>query len=117
MIGVMKKNGRISTKNSAPKPSQGAANWLFCDRHGKVVIFQMPNLPIIVAGLAWLALLFVRAGAWHATLEVILNAGLITWAGLEVGWGTTRFRRALGFVVLIWILVHLLLGVYGGTKY
>ncbi|MBI2797845.1 hypothetical protein HYX70_00915 [Candidatus Saccharibacteria bacterium] len=91
------------------KPRPDLFSWLFRDKNGKTVVFQAPNAPIVVAGLAWAALLFVRSGPWHTVLEIIFNAGLIIWAVMELGWGTVRARRILGLVVLVWIFVSLVL--------
>ena len=113
----VKKTHNDSTKDGPSKPRQSLVGRLFYDKQGKVVIFQIPNLPIIIAGLAWLAILFVHSGALHTILEVIFNAGLIVWAVLEIGWGATVFRRVLGLIVLVWIIVNLILGVYVGIRY
>lgn len=80
---------------------------LFMDKKGNVVLFQVPNLPI----LAWIIFLLLAKvlppGHWRLWAEHLSTIALFVWAALEVGWGVTYFRRALGLVVLIFILVTL----------
>ena len=89
------------------KRNRNFFDWLLRDKRGRVVVLQWPNAPLAVAGLAWLALLFVPAGPWHTVLNVVFHAGLIVWAAIEVVWGSSNFRRILGAVVLTWVLYGL----------
>lgn len=76
------------------------------DKTGKVVIYQHPNIPLII----WLVLtvlsIFVNGTlsnlVWWAAMAVL---GL--WAILEIWKGVNYFRRALGAVVLVMVVLAL----------
>lgn len=72
----------------------------FKDKHGKIVLFQRPNLPII----GWLVFLAVSKVTTGTVQDVAARAafGLLTiWALLEIFWGASPFRRLLGAIVLV----------------
>lgn len=74
---------------------------IFRDREGKIVIAQMPNLPILV-GLAATFLQFVfPSGRIQTALSLIAFGALFTWAWQELFQGVNYFRRALGLIGLI----------------
>ncbi|NJL64572.1 MAG: hypothetical protein HC903_25550 [Methylacidiphilales bacterium] len=77
----------------------------FRDGDGKIVLAQMPNLPIIVWLTASLLKLVFTTGEINTGLDVLANGSLFTWAWLELFQGVNYFRRALGLLVLIGILV------------
>lgn len=83
--------------------------WLFCDASGQPVVVQTPNVPLAIAGLAWLGLLFVHASPWQLGLQIVFKLALAVWAVLELVWGSSNFRHILGGVVLAWLLVGLIL--------
>jgi len=77
----------------------------FSDRHGRVVLWQRPNVPLV----GWLVFLvlakIVQHGAWHTVMTGLSQLSLVIWAVLEIGWGASYFRRTLGLVVLVFTLV------------
>ncbi|MER3495258.1 MAG: hypothetical protein C4323_25750 [Mastigocladus sp. ERB_26_2] len=73
----------------------------FRDSDGKIVIAQMPNLPIIVWFTASLLKLVFPTGEISTGLDAVSFGSLFTWAWLELFQGVNYFRRALGLVVLI----------------
>ena len=77
-------------------------DWLLRSRRtGRWVVVQVPNPPLLV----WLATVVLR-WFWQATvLDVIGTAALVVWAGDEVVRGVNPFRRALGAVVLGWVVI------------
>ena len=83
------------------------ANWLFRNRHtGEITIAQAPNPPLII----WLAatlinVIFDPSGATGTTLGIVGTGALIIWAGDELVRGVNPFRRAIGTVVLVGILI------------
>ncbi len=85
-------------------------DWLFRDRRtGRIVVGQLPNVPLIV----WLAatvLAAVTSGGVHTTFSVVATLGLVVWAGDELIRGVNPFRRLLGAVVLGWKLYSLVRG-------
>ena len=80
------------------------------DAHGRVVIAQWPNLPL----LGWLASTLLARVLGPSTLRegiaFLGTAFLFTWAWLESTDGASPFRRALGVVVAAWIVWRQLFG-------
>ncbi|MEH1867946.1 MAG: hypothetical protein V7K69_23525 [Nostoc sp.] len=76
----------------------------FRDSDGKIVLAQMPNLPLIVWIVTTLLALIFTSGKINTVLEVVANGSLFTWAWLELFQGVNYFRRALGLAVLIGII-------------
>lgn len=76
----------------------------FKDEEGNLGLFQSPNLPVIV----WLSCLLlsrlIETGRLHDLLVLVGFGALFTWAWLELFSGTNYFRRALGLVVLAYLL-------------
>ncbi len=82
-----------------------AFRWLFENRRtGRITIGQWPNLPL------WIFL--VAAGVRAVTegdvsdgANLIATIALVVWAGAEVIRGVNPFRRVLGVVVLLGVVV------------
>ncbi len=77
----------------------------FRDSEGKIVLAQMPNLPILVWLGATLLNLIPATGNIHIGLDALAFGSLFTWAWLELFQGVNYFRRTLGFIVLVGALV------------
>ncbi len=77
----------------------------FRDSDGKIVLAQMPNLPLIVWIVTSLLALVFTSGKINSLLELLANGSLFTWAWLELFQGVNYFRRALGLAVLIGLIV------------
>jgi hypothetical protein len=77
----------------------------FRDRDGKIVIAQMPNLPILVWLVATLLQLVVPSGKIETGLNLVAFGTLFTWAWQELFEGVNYFRRSLGLVVLVSMIV------------
>ncbi|PZV18825.1 MAG: hypothetical protein DCF20_01855 [Pseudanabaena sp.] len=78
--------------------------WLdrvFRDSEGKIVLAQMPNLPLIVWVVVTVLKLIFTTGKISTGLEVIAFGALFTWAWEELFQGVNYFRRALGLLVLV----------------
>lgn len=76
----------------------------FRDSEGKIVIAQMPNLPILV-GLGAIILQFILpSGKIQTASELIAFGALFTWAWQELFEGVNYFRRALGLIALVGIV-------------
>jgi hypothetical protein len=75
------------------------------DERGKVVLWQNPNAPIITWFVAIIASHLLPAGRWATLAQAVAFGALFTWAWLELFQGVNYFRRALGLVVLITILI------------
>jgi hypothetical protein len=77
---------------------------IFRDSDGKIVIGQMPNLPLIVWIVASLLQLVLTTGKINTGLDAVAFGSLFTWAWEELFQGVNYFRRALGLGVLIGVL-------------
>ncbi|MEG4812068.1 hypothetical protein QUA82_31135 [Microcoleus sp. F8-D3] len=76
----------------------------FRDSEGKIVIAEMPNLPLSVGILASLLTLIVTTGKINLGLELVAFGSLFTWAWEELFQGVNYFRRALGLIALIGLI-------------
>ena len=77
----------------------------FRDSEGNIVIAQIPNLPLLV-GLAVTIVQFILPnGKFQAGVDLIAFGALFTWAWQELFEGVNYFRRALGLIALIGIVI------------
>jgi hypothetical protein len=77
----------------------------FRDGTGDIIIGQPPNLPIVIWGVASLLRLIFKTGQIDFGLNLLATGALLVWAILELFQGVNYFRRALGAIVLIGLLV------------
>jgi hypothetical protein len=77
---------------------------IFKDKTGKVVISQMPNIPLWGWIISSILSMVFKHGRPHAGFENVGRAALVTWAYLEIRSGVSLFRRILGAMVLIAVL-------------
>lgn len=77
----------------------------FRDSEGQIVIAQPPNLPLIVGIVASLLKLIVPTGQIHLALALVAFGSLYTWAWEELFQGVNYFRRALGLIGLVGLIV------------
>ena len=77
----------------------------FRDSNGKIVLAQMPNLPLIVWIVASLLALLFTNGKINTVLVLLADGSLFTWAWMELFQGVNYFRRLLGLAVFIGIIV------------
>lgn len=77
----------------------------FRDNEGNIVLAQMPNLPLIVWIVTSLLTLVFSSGKINILLDLVAYGSLFTWAWLELFQGVNYFRRALGLVVLVGLIV------------
>ncbi|TAH31659.1 hypothetical protein EYC59_06505 [Candidatus Saccharibacteria bacterium] len=82
-------------------------NTVFRDKHGKVVLWQPPNLPIAVWVVARV-LQWPLSGKPEEFMGLVGTGALLLWATLELFEGANYFRRVLGLVVLAITLVDIL---------
>ena len=76
-------------------------NQMFRDDEGKIVVAQLPNLPIIVWIVVTLLKMIFATGQINTGLELIAFGALFTWAWEELFQGVNYFRRGLGLIVLV----------------
>ena len=82
-----------------------ALNKFIRDKHGHIVMWQTPNVPLIAWFVFMLATHFVHREHLHTTVRFISAAALVTWAYLETTQGASYFRRTLGLVILLGTLL------------
>lgn len=80
----------------------------FRDKDGKVVVGQKPNIFIIVWAVCSILNLCSYNRAVSKTLFITGTLSLVIWAVLEVGWGASYFRRTLGTLVLVVVVLGIL---------
>ncbi|MCC5953622.1 MAG: hypothetical protein JJU45_16135 [Acidimicrobiia bacterium] len=85
----------------------GFVDWFFRDRRtGRIVIAQFPNLPLWIAiGSFVLARLVTIGSEVEQGLEVVTAAALLWWAADELLRGVNPWRRLLGAVVAVVVVV------------
>jgi hypothetical protein len=71
------------------------------DKHGKVVIYQRPNVWIIAWAVLDVVAIFAPSKHVSSLAWSIGTGVLIIWALLELVRGANYFRRALGLIVLV----------------
>jgi len=77
---------------------------IFKDKNGKIVLGQFPNIPLITYIFAWL-LSKVTQGLIQQSFEALAFGALFVFAWLELFEGVNYFRRALGLVIILLIIV------------
>lgn len=78
---------------------------IFRDSEGNIVIAQPPNLPILVGIGAALLQFFLPGGKIQVVFELIAFGALFTWAWQELFQGVNYFRRSLGLLGLVGIIM------------
>ena len=69
-------------------------------------VFQKPNLPLIVAFVAWVLTHILPYGQLNFAAALIFFGSLFTWAWMEIFDGTNNFRRLLGAIVMVFIIIN-----------
>jgi hypothetical protein len=75
------------------------------DKNGKWTIVQTPNIPITV----WLVCVVaskLAEGEISRNISTVGTLFLSIWAYLEIAYGDSIFRKILGLVVLIFIVIN-----------
>jgi hypothetical protein len=98
----------ISDESSPPPNRILSIGWWVRDRNGKTTLAQWPNPALAV----WLVAVVVGwtgvlGTARSATLAGVGDGALVVWALDELVRGASPFRRLLGAVVLVGLLVRL----------
>ncbi len=93
-------------RNSEELQTQGSTLFdrTFRDQEGKIVIAQMPNLPLLVGLAATLLQLILSNSDLKTGVDLVAFGALFTWAWQELFEGVNYFRRALGLVVLVGLI-------------
>jgi hypothetical protein len=75
------------------------------DKHGKFVVWQKPNVCLWTWIISMFVNLFVPNGIFHEIVGWVSLVALVIWAFLEVFRGVDYFRRLLGLMVLMLLIV------------
>lgn len=81
------------------------ADTFFKDKHSRVAVWQTPNIPLITWLVCMLAGKLITRGQVHKGLDIVAFGALFAWAWLEISSGASYFRRLLGAVVLLGIVL------------
>lgn len=73
----------------------------FKDKRGNIVLAQAANPPI----LGWFILTVINYGVHSLAIAWLATAFLFTWAFLELYQGVNYFRRLLGLIVFVSLIV------------
>jgi hypothetical protein len=76
------------------------------DKNNKIVLWQRPNLLIIGWFACAVAARLLHAKQLHTGFSNLGTAFLFAWAYLEIAQGASYFRRLLGIVVAVAIVVR-----------
>lgn len=85
-------------------------NKFWRDDKGNIVIWQWPNIWLI----GWAILTFISLVLTGSVSKFFMWAGeasLLVWSLLEILKGVNYFRRLLGFVVLIYLIMTVIKGI------
>ena len=77
----------------------------FHDTKGNIVLWQWPNIPIYGWVASKLLSMIVPVGHIRFGFEQLSLAFLFTWAFLEIIKGVNYFRRLLGAIVIVAIII------------
>jgi hypothetical protein len=77
----------------------------FRDKDGNIVIVQPPNLPISIWSVASILKLIFSTGSINGGLELIATVSLFVWSLAELFQGDSNFRRSLGAIALVGLIV------------
>lgn len=75
------------------------------DKHGNFVVWQKPNVFLWVWIVALVLAIAIGSNNFTRLVGFIGGISIIIWAILEVGWGVNYFRRTVGALVLLLILI------------
>lgn len=83
-------------------------NWLFRDlteRKGKYVIAEVPNAPLLIFMIAIVLSIAVYPGIMQTSLQVVALLALFYWGLLEYRGGRSRFRKLLGMLGMLFVVI------------
>ncbi len=95
------KVGKVVTYNVYMVKSSRIWNSFFEDKHGNVVIYQRPNILIIVAFASSSVALMTNKGLIHAFAAWVAIIAWLAWSILEVVFGDSHFRKTIGALSLV----------------
>ncbi len=76
------------------------------DKAGRIVIWQWPNALLTAWLVLKLATMLLQDGRLDSGLRNLSSAVLFAWAYLEITQGVIYFRKGLGVVVMLIIMIN-----------
>ena len=92
---------RTERRNLATQ--QSIIHTFFRDDEGNLAIWEVPNVPLIVA-MVVAVLQLLTTGKFSSLMGLIFFGAIFTWSWLEIAYGVSLFRRVLGVIVIIAIV-------------
>ncbi|MDB5182790.1 MAG: hypothetical protein JWO47_574 [Candidatus Saccharibacteria bacterium] len=77
----------------------------FKNKDGHFAIWQMPNIPLFTWLIATILAKVVQNGKTHDLVTTAAFGALFAWALMEILTGVNYFRRILGLVVLVMLIL------------
>ena len=84
-----------------PKKARQLVGNFFKDKQGKWLVIQFPNTLLVI----WIVLLLVNLLVSSQHIRQLNTAVLFAWAYVELTQGSSYFRKALGAIVLIFVII------------
>ena len=81
----------------------------FRTKDGDIVVAQQPNAPLLIFIVAGFFGVVSYHGFWHSLAQIIALISILVWGFLEIRSGVNRFRRLLGKIALVSVVVVLIL--------
>jgi hypothetical protein len=88
------------------KEKHSRVRHFFTDKKGDVVLIQAPNAELYTVGVFWLVSIFTADRLSEIFYYLFLIA-LFVWATKELTHGSSAFRKLLGLLTIIYILIKL----------
>ncbi len=96
---------KVYGERMAYKDLQSKAARFFKDDQGNIVIWQRPNIPLTSWFIFKVISMVIREGNFKTGFAYLSTAYLFTWAYLEIVSGKSPFRRVMGVIVLVVIVL------------
>lgn len=79
---------------------------IFFSKDGKLVIIQRPNLPLLLWFITAIISNLLNEGETKSIFIWISTASLIIWSILEIISGANYFRKCLGIIILLILVIN-----------
>ena len=90
----------MRTQRRSLSEQQSLIHTFFRDDEGNIALWEVPNVPLIVAMVSVLLQLLTTGKLSHL-MGLIFYGSIFTWSWLEIAYGVSLFRRVLGLIVVI----------------
>ncbi|HRN85987.1 MAG TPA: hypothetical protein PK863_01540 [Candidatus Dojkabacteria bacterium] len=80
--------------------------YFFYDKTGKLVLWQFPNAPLLIWLVSKIIVYLKVLPAYNSMFNQLSMGFLFIWAYLELTQGVNRFRKLLGWIVMILLIIN-----------